>query len=92
MKGSFVITALSFFPLDSKKISLPTFDKLPSTKPIAMGFFRDGLKLPLVIFPINLLLLSKIGKLDLGIELFNDCKKKDDLADAYLQGIYYIDK
>jgi len=26
------------------------------------------------------------------IDLFTDCKKKDDLADAYLQGIYYIDK
>ena len=26
------------------------------------------------------------------IELFTDCKKKDDLADAYLQGIYFIDK
>ena len=26
------------------------------------------------------------------IDLFNESKKKDDLADAYLQGIYYIDK
>jgi hypothetical protein len=26
------------------------------------------------------------------IELFTTCKKKDDLADAYLQGIYFIEK
>ena len=26
------------------------------------------------------------------IDLFNESKKKDDLADAYLQGIYFIDK
>ena len=26
------------------------------------------------------------------IDLFTESKKKDDLADAYLQGIYYIDK
>ena len=26
------------------------------------------------------------------IDLFTDSKKKDDLADAYLQGIYFIDK
>ena len=26
------------------------------------------------------------------IDLFNTCKKKDDLADAYLQGIYFIEK
>jgi len=26
------------------------------------------------------------------IELFNNSKKKDDLADSYLQGIYYINK
>ena len=26
------------------------------------------------------------------IELFTESKKKDDLADAYLQGIYFIDK
>ena len=26
------------------------------------------------------------------IDLFSDSKKKDDLADAYLQGIYYIEK
>ena len=26
------------------------------------------------------------------IDLFKDSKKKDDLADAYLQGIYFIDK
>ena len=25
-------------------------------------------------------------------ELFKDSKKKDDLADAYLQGIYWIEK
>ena len=24
--------------------------------------------------------------------LFNESKKKDDLADAYLQGIYWIEK
>ena len=26
------------------------------------------------------------------IDLFTESKKKDDLADAYLQGIYYIEK
>jgi len=26
------------------------------------------------------------------IELYNNSKKKDDLADSYLQGIYYITK
>ena len=26
------------------------------------------------------------------IDLFKDSKKKDDLADAYLQGIYFIEK
>ena len=26
------------------------------------------------------------------IELFSESKKKDDLADAYLQGIYWIEK
>ena len=26
------------------------------------------------------------------IELFDKSKKKDDLADAYLQGIYWIEK
>ena len=26
------------------------------------------------------------------IDLFSESKKKDDLADAYLQGIYFIDK
>mgnify|MGYP001190974481 CR=1 FL=1 len=26
------------------------------------------------------------------IQLFSESKKKDDLADAYLQGIYFIDK
>ena len=26
------------------------------------------------------------------IDLFTTCKKKDDLADAYLQGIYFIEK
>ena len=26
------------------------------------------------------------------IELYNNSKKKDDLADSYLQGIYYINK
>ena len=25
-------------------------------------------------------------------DLFKDSKKKDDLADAYLQGIYWIEK
>ena len=26
------------------------------------------------------------------IKLFSESKKKDDLADAYLQGIYWIEK
>jgi len=26
------------------------------------------------------------------IDLYNDSKKKDDLSDSYLQGIYYLNK
>ena len=29
---------------------------------------------------------------DKFVELYTNSKKKDDLADSYLQGIYYINK
>jgi hypothetical protein len=32
------------------------------------------------------------GDDDKFIKLFEESKKKDDLADAYLQGIYWIEK
>ena len=32
------------------------------------------------------------GDDDKFIKLFDESKKKDDLADAYLQGIYWIEK
>ena len=41
------------------------------------------------IIPSKLMILKEDKKF---IDLFTESKKKDDLADAYLQGIYFIEK
>jgi hypothetical protein len=40
----------------------------------------------------NWILKNRVTKYDELNKFFNDHKKKDDLADAFLQGLYYIDK
>jgi len=60
MKGIFTIPILCFLPLWTAVNFVPYFDKSWSTYAIPIDFFKDGLKLPLDVYPTCLSFESNI--------------------------------